>query len=156
VPPPPQFGRVGRRNRYQRKDIVALVEAIAIAIQYVEHTTKEEWRNSTFTTAAVRRAIGSLLGHFGPPGTPKVPLAIKKHSDYAEISDPTKVAARVGEHAVGQLIFELEARGGFEDGGDPLDWDHGPGFYVPHEWWHQRTILRHLGSGWKRRGRIGR
>lgn len=97
------------RNRKQRKDIVALIEAIAIAIRYVEHATKEEWRNSAFTTAAVRRAVDSLLGRFGPQEAPKVPLAIKKHADYAErFSDP----AKLGEQVAFQLFFELQARGG--------------------------------------------
>src|SRR5258708_7970924 len=71
------------RDRHPRGDIVALTEAIAIAIREVERITDVKWRDSAFTTAAVRRAVDSLLCHFGAPGTPKVPPAIKKHADYA-------------------------------------------------------------------------
>src|SRR5262249_31373754 len=34
------------RDRNSREDIIALTEAITIAIRYVEHITKKEWRDS--------------------------------------------------------------------------------------------------------------
>ena len=144
------------KDRNPRDDIVALTEAIAIAIREVERITDVKWRDSAFTTAAVRRAVDSLLCHFGAPGTPKVPPAIKKHADYAD-SD----SAKVGQHAASQLIIEIESRGIFGDEGDPLNWDPGPAigpheheWWVPYEWWRHRTIFHHLGSGWKRRGQL--
>jgi hypothetical protein len=84
----------------------------------------------------------------------KVPIKIKElaksqPADYArQFQEPTEV----GGWAAGRLITEIVARD-LNEGEDPRKLPPNlkfPG--EPPEWGHHRTILRYLGSGWKRRG----
>src|SRR6516225_9434117 len=137
------------RDRNTRPDIVALTEAMAIVIGYVESFTEMKWSDSAFTTTAIRRAVDALLGYWGNPGVPKIPVAIKnrmteqkrgERNASVNFSKPVEV----GDFWASQLIFQIESRGAFEDGGDPLEWDV-PG-WVPPTWKRHRRILRTLGS----------
>jgi hypothetical protein len=137
-----------QRVHNPRDDIVALTEAIALAIKYVERTTGERWIDSAFTTTAAQRAIDFLLRHFGAHGSSMVPLAIKQiaatlPTDYAaKYCDPAEVGIVEG----GRLISEIESRDVLESDVDPIDLNL-PGTYVPSEWRRYRTILRNLRSG---------
>src|SRR5262249_35234823 len=147
------------RKHNRRADIVALTEAIAIVIGYVEDLTKEKWMDNAFTTAAIRMAVEALLYYWGNREATEVPRAIKnptaKHpasqrERYLSVnfSDP----AGVGNFAASQLINQIENRGVFGDEDDPLNWAQDyPDVSVPPEWGLHRTILRNLGSRWEGR-----
>jgi hypothetical protein len=139
--------RALQRVHNPRADIVALSEAIAIAIKNVERTTREHWIDSPFTASAIRHAIDLVLRHFSPRGTPVVPSAIEElaerlPSDYAvKYVDPAEVGLVEG----GRLISEIEARGVFEPACGLLDLEY-PETVIPDEWRRYRRILRKLRS----------
>jgi hypothetical protein len=161
-----QFHLLQSLSRYYdpRADIVALTDMIARVIQDVERTTDAKWTQSAYTTAAIRAAIDSLVRHWGAAGQPRAPLKIKELAkrqpdDYArQFQEP----AEVGSWAAGRLITEIEARGLVEGEGPhklPGDFRFPPSWgrkrpddlrWEPPEWLRYRTILRDLGSGYKR------
>jgi len=142
------------RFYHPRPDIVVLTEMIARVIQDVERTTRADWNESPYTTAAIRAAIDALVRHWGASGELKVPVAIKElaakqPADYArQFQEP----AEVGSWAAGRLITEIEVRALNEGEGPhklPADFEW-PG--APREWgYFHRTVIPRLGSRWKRR-----
>jgi len=144
------------RFYHPRPDIIGLTEIIVRVIQGIERITKLQWNKSPYVADAVRHAIDGLLRHWGAPGEPKVPLAVKELAkrlpdDYAKKFEDS---AEFGSWEVGKLITEIEARSLIEGEGPhklPADYKF-PG--EPPDWeFYRQVVIPRLGSRphWKDR-----
>src|SRR5262249_25089101 len=139
---------------HPRPDIIVLTEIIVRVIQDIERTTKLQWNKSPYVADAVRHAIDGLLRHWGAPGEPKVPLAVKakKHEKFGWPQEP----AELGFWTAGKLIEEIESRpltGGEGPHKLPADYKF-PGGRQPPDWeFFRQEVIPRLGSRphWKDR-----
>jgi hypothetical protein len=144
-----------------RPDINVLTEIIVKVIQDIERLTgKLQWNKSPYVADAVRHAIDRLLRHWGAPGEPKVPLAIKELAKRWPDDKKLQEPAEFGSWVAGSLITEIENRALIEGEGPhklPADYEF-PGIGQPPDWeFYRKFVIPRLGSRpryWKDRSSV--